>query len=71
MDNKKELYWEHFGMMDDIEYRNNAFIKIQRYEQNGFYQHSSLIWTFETISLPLSTRVIRKMIEELKNLLGY
>jgi len=71
MDNKKELYWEHFGMMDDIEYRNNAFIKIQRYEQNGFYQHSSLIWTFETISLPLSTRVIRKMIEELKNSLGY
>ena len=68
---KKELYWEHFGMMDDIEYRNNAFSKIQRYELYGYYQYSSVIWTFETSVIPLNTRSIRKMIIDLRKSLGY
>ena len=68
---RQEVFWEHFGMMDDMDYRNNAFNKIRNYESSGFYQHDSLIWTFETEKIPLNTKEIRKMILKLKNSLGY
>ena len=68
---RKEVYWEHFGMMDDIEYRNNAFYKIRQYESSGLYQYESVIWTFETGNFPLNTRNLRKMIKGLKETLGY
>ena len=68
---RSEKYWEHFGLMDDMDYRNNAFSKIRNYEASGYYQHDSLIWTFETGKYPLNTRVIRKMIYDLKKSLGY
>ncbi|MBQ9233672.1 MAG: hypothetical protein IJ167_06520 [Lachnospiraceae bacterium] len=68
---RQEIYWEHFGMMDDMDYRNNAFNKIRNYESSGFYQHDSLIWTFETGKNPLNTKEIRKMILKLKKSLGY
>lgn len=62
---REELYWEHFGMMDDIEYRNNAFLKLREYESNGYYQGVNLIWTFETTKSPLNTRNIRNMISKI------
>ncbi|MBR3308106.1 MAG: hypothetical protein IKI75_12750 [Lachnospiraceae bacterium] len=63
---RKEIYWEHFGMMDDREYRDNAYIKIREYEESGFYQFDSVIRTFETSRYPLNTRDIRKMVKLLK-----
>jgi hypothetical protein len=68
---RKELYWEHLGMMDDIDYRNNAFLKLRNYEANGLYPYDSVIWTFETGKYPLNTREIRKMVKKLKCSLGY
>ena len=68
---RKEVYWEHFGMMDDMDYRNNAILKIRKYESNGLYQYDSVIWSFETGSNPLNTRETRKMIKRLKKKLGY
>ncbi len=68
---RREIYWEHFGMMDDIDYRNNAFLKIKNYEASGFYQHDSMIWTFETSRYPINTKEIRKMIIGIKETLGY
>lgn len=68
---RREVYWEHFGMMDDIEYRNNAMMKIRNYEASGLYQYDSVIWTFETGSYPLNTKDIRRLIIELKKRLGY
>ncbi|MBR5658794.1 MAG: hypothetical protein IKX10_05305 [Lachnospiraceae bacterium] len=68
---RREVYWEHFGMMDDMEYRNNAFLKIRKYESAGLFQHVSLIWTFETGKYPLNTREVRKMLKNLKTTLGY
>ncbi len=64
---KKEVYWEHFGMMDDIEYRNHAFFKIRNYENSGVYLNDKLIITFETSKYPINTRCIKNMLEELKN----
>lgn len=68
---RKEIYWEHFGLMDDMEYRNSAFSKIRKYEENGLYQHDSLIWTFETGKYPLNIKDIRKMVKGMKISLGY
>ena len=58
-------------MMDDMDYRNNAILKIRKYESNGLYQYDSVIWSFETGSNPLNTRETRKMIKRLKKKLGY
>ena len=59
---RSERYWEHFGMMDDIEYRNNTFMKIRQYESNGYYLGVNFIWTFETSKYPLNIRNIRNMV---------
>ena len=69
--NRREIYWEHFGMMDDMDYRNDAFLKMSKYEEYGFYQHDRLIWTFETGKQPLNTKVLRKMISQFAKTLGY
>ncbi|MBR1674145.1 MAG: hypothetical protein IJ703_04200 [Eubacterium sp.] len=68
---RSEVYWEHFGMMDDMDYRNNAFYKIRKYEATGLFQYDSVIWTFETGQQPLNTKDIRKQINRLKVKLGY
>ncbi len=60
---RKEIIWEHFGMMDDIEYRNNAFLKIREYESNGYYQGNNMIWTFETAKYPINIKCIDGMIK--------
>jgi len=69
--NREEIYWEHFGMMDDADYRNNAFGKMRKYEESGIYQQDRLIWTFETGKYTLNTRDLRSMIKQLRNRLGY
>lgn len=66
---RREMYWEHFGMMDDMEYRNNAFQKMRKYEST--FRRSSLIWTFETERFPLNTKAVRNMITDMKADLGY
>ncbi len=68
---RKEVYWEHFGMMDDIEYRNNTFYKIRKYEEAGLYQPESLIWTFETSKFQINTKQLRKMIWRMKETMGW
>ena len=58
-------------MMDDIEYRNKALIKIDEYESMGIYQYDSMICTFESGQNPLNIKNIRKMIIRLREILGY
>lgn len=71
INNRREIYWEHFGMMDDMDYRNDAFLKMRKYEECGFYQGDRLIWTFETGRLPINTKDLRNMIMQLAKTLGY
>lgn len=68
---RREVYWEHLGIMDDADYRNNAFLKLRNYEETGLYPFESVIWTFETGKYPLNTKEIRKMVKNLKTTLGY
>ena len=60
---RKELYWEHFGMMDDPQYAELAVRKIEVYEKNGFVPGDNLIFTYETRKSPINQRVIHVLIE--------
>lgn len=59
----KVFYWEHFGMMDDEDYRNNAYSKIEEYQDSGFFQGEKLITTIETKEKTLSIKHIRSLVE--------
>lgn len=59
---RKEIYWEHHGMMDDPLYAQNAVRKIQAYEENDIYPGERLILTFETGKIVLDTRIVEKLV---------
>lgn len=61
---RKEIYWEHFGMMDDPEYAEKAIDKITRYAENGIIQGCNIILTFETKRNPISSKQIKQMIQQ-------
>ena len=41
------VIWEHFGLMTDEAYRQNAQTKLDLYRTYGFVQHKNLICTYE------------------------
>lgn len=43
----KIIIWEHFGMMENEEYRSAALRKIENYNKAGFRQHTDFICTYE------------------------
>lgn len=53
---RKELYWEHLGMMDDPAYVENALLKIATYEKNGIFPGENLILTYETKETPINQK---------------
>lgn len=61
---RKELYWEHLGMMDTPQYAENAITKISTYAQNAIYPGDQLILTFETNQSPLNQKLILQFIEK-------
>lgn len=58
----KEIYWEHFGMMDDSEYVAAAIRKISIYEKNGIRIGENLIVTFESSKSGLDSAYIDSII---------
>ena len=62
---RKEIYWEHQGMMDDPEYANKAISKETYYIKNGIFPGERLIITSETRSHPLNVREIELRIEHM------
>ena len=59
---RKEMYWEHLGMMDDPDYCRKAIRKINTYIRNGILPGSNLILSAETSAQPLNVRDIRVLI---------
>lgn len=60
---RKEMYWEHFGMMDDPDYAENAIHKIAKYEENGLFLGDRLILTYETRKNPINQKQIKKIVQ--------
>ena len=61
MPERKEVYLEHFGMMDDINYVDTALFKMNSYEKNGIYLGVNLFITYETGRKPLNTKDLNEM----------
>ncbi len=62
---RREIYWEHFGRLDDAEYIGRNLSKLDMYRASGVFFGKNLIATYEDDAHPLDIRGIRKMLEEL------
>ncbi|MDO4978360.1 MAG: hypothetical protein Q4E53_14015 [Eubacteriales bacterium] len=60
--NRREVYLEHFGKMDDMEYVEKAIRKINTYEKTGISQGDKLFITYESLKYPLDTRTLESLI---------
>ncbi len=61
-DDRKELFLEHLGMMDDPEYCRHALERVALYEKNGFFIGDMLLISYETSLQPLNVRLLEKML---------
>lgn len=61
---RKEVYYEHFGLLDDREYLKASLKKIDEYQKNDIYLGKNLIFSFETNLQPFNISRIRKMLKE-------
>lgn len=62
---REEVYLEHLGMMDDMDYVGTALYKLNTYEKNGIYLGVNLFITYETSKKVLNTRTLDGLIKEL------
>lgn len=62
----QEIYWEHFGRMDDPQYAEKAINKINLYLNNNIFLNNQLVITFETTKNPLSKETLEKHLNYLK-----
>lgn len=58
------ILWEHLGLIDNPDYRNKAYRKILKYNENGYYQGKNLILTYETAESPLDPIDVEHEIEK-------
>lgn len=65
MSGRKEIYLEHFGMMDNPAYSQKMVMKLQTYARNHIYPGNNLILTFETLKTPLDMKYVEEMLREL------
>lgn len=61
--NRKTVYWEHRGMMDDRDYCKHSVTRIKDYLKNDIFLGDNLIITEETATLPLGTNEINAIID--------
>ena len=59
----KLIRWEHFGKIDDPEYRAKVGRKLVTYMENGFIPGQDLIMTFEDKAHPLTIATVQDMIQ--------
>lgn len=62
---RRIIYWEHFGMMDNEDYANNALLKINSYEKSGLYVGELLFATFESSEHPINMKLIEKKLNRI------
>lgn len=60
---RRVKYWEHEGMMDDLDYAEKAIRRERAYIRNGYMPGETLILTSETSKQPLNTDIVKRMIE--------
>lgn len=61
---RKEMYWEHFGIMDEPVYAENMVRKLNTYAQSGMFSGKNLIATYESKNIPLNQKMVLLMIHQ-------
>lgn len=61
---RKEVVWEHFGMVDNYEYATNMIRKINGYLHSGYVWGETFIASFEGSRTPVDMKVIDRMIQD-------
>lgn len=64
LSDRKEVYYEHLGRMDDPEYAEDNVRKINDYSLSGYTIGDKLFTTMETKNHPLDTRVLDELIDK-------
>lgn len=65
MPERKEVYLEHLGMIDNEEYIEMTVNKIDIYEKNGIYIGDKLFLTHESSKKPLNTKILDGFIRKI------
>ena len=60
---REEIIWEHFGLMNDPDYVENAVQKIAHYAASGYTLGKNFIATFESNSAPFSVKQVQSYIK--------
>ncbi len=61
---RQEVFWEHFGIMDDPDYISKAISKIQSIQESGYNLGENFIFTMEKPELPLNPKFVQTMVEK-------
>ncbi len=61
-------YWEHFGMIDNLQYAQKCIVKLKDYSENGFFLGENMFITYETQSKPLTMLEIDRTIDRILGL---
>lgn len=62
---RKEVYYEHMGLLDDEDYLDYNLKKIEEYRNSGIYFHKNLIVTCEATNHQLDNKALEEMLKEL------
>ena len=60
---REEIIWEHFGLMNDPDYVENAIQKIAHYAASGYILGKNFIITFESSTTTLSVKQVQSYIK--------
>ena len=58
---RREVYHEHFGLMDDVSYVNDSVARVNLYSRNNIFLGDRLFVTMETKQRPLNLSLMEKM----------
>lgn len=59
---RKVILWEHFGMMDDRDYRDDKVVEIEKYGMSGYFMGENLIVTMESGRKQLNVKYVELLI---------
>lgn len=65
---RKQIYWEHCGLISNSEYREHFLNKLKTYSECGITTVDNLILTFEDDNMPLGTEEVSVIIKKLKKM---
>ncbi len=63
-ENRREIIWEHFGMLENSQYASHTVEKLALYAKCGYYLYDNLLCTFETSAFKFPVELIEKVLKE-------